>query len=234
MHGNFGSPWADLCLNQANLVFSQIGEYPWQAAVLKKEGVDNVYVCAGTLIDHSHLLTAAHCVSGWGKWVKWVVYRLVGPMCQMNGTLISFAYTLLVKSGTHTHTLISWKHFCTKSRLAMHSINYSTVFKVINAISPVYPITKFNISTIMTLSTTRYEARQLRVRLGEWDVNRDTEFYPHEETDVSALYVNPDYYSGNLMNDLAVVRLKAPVDTLRRWVCQFEKSKVIGEGEYSW
>ncbi|KAK3853090.1 hypothetical protein Pcinc_040349 [Petrolisthes cinctipes] len=103
---------------------ADFGEYPWQAAVLKKEGVDNVYVCAGTLIHHAHVLTAAHCVSG-------------------------------------------------------------------------------------------YEARNLRVRLGEWDVNRDTEFYPHIETDVTALYVHPEYYSGNLINDLAVVRLREPVDALR-------------------
>ncbi|KAK8733360.1 hypothetical protein OTU49_006601, partial [Cherax quadricarinatus] len=33
---------------------AEFGEYPWQAAVLKKEGFDNVYVCAGTLVDHRH------------------------------------------------------------------------------------------------------------------------------------------------------------------------------------
>ena len=38
------------------------GEYPWQVAILKKEEFDNVYVCGGSLIDGSHLLTAAHCV----------------------------------------------------------------------------------------------------------------------------------------------------------------------------
>lgn len=45
-------------------VIRPAGEYPWQAAVLKKEGVDNVYVCAGTLVDATHVLTAAHCVTG--------------------------------------------------------------------------------------------------------------------------------------------------------------------------
>ena len=38
------------------------GEYPWQVAILKKEEFDNVYVCGGSLIDGSHLLTAAHCI----------------------------------------------------------------------------------------------------------------------------------------------------------------------------
>ena len=37
-------------------------EYPWQVAILKKEEFDNVYVCGGSLIDGSHILTAAHCV----------------------------------------------------------------------------------------------------------------------------------------------------------------------------
>ena len=41
---------------------SVLGEYPWQAALLKKEEYDNVYVCGGSLIDSSHILTAAHCV----------------------------------------------------------------------------------------------------------------------------------------------------------------------------
>lgn len=54
------------------------------------------------------------------------------------------------------------------------------------------------------------------MRLGEWDVNSDSEFYPYVESDVLAVYVNPDYYSGNLMNDLAVVRMVAPVDLARK------------------
>ena len=39
------------------------GEYPWQAALLKKEQYDNVYVCGGSLIDNTHLITAAHCIT---------------------------------------------------------------------------------------------------------------------------------------------------------------------------
>ncbi|XP_071533497.1 uncharacterized protein [Panulirus ornatus] len=100
---------------------AEFGEYPWQAAVLKKEGYDNVYVCAGTLIDDRYILTAAHCVKG-------------------------------------------------------------------------------------------YEAFELRIRLGEWDVNRDTEFYPYFESDVVAVYVHPDFYSGNLINDIAIIRNVIPVD----------------------
>lgn len=41
---------------------SEFGEYPWQAAILKKDAKESVYVCGGTLIDNQHVLTAAHCV----------------------------------------------------------------------------------------------------------------------------------------------------------------------------
>lgn len=41
---------------------SEFGEYPWQVAILKKDPKESVYVCGGTLIDHLHIITAAHCV----------------------------------------------------------------------------------------------------------------------------------------------------------------------------
>lgn len=41
---------------------SEFGEYPWQAAILKKDPKESVYVCGGTLIDNNHIITAAHCV----------------------------------------------------------------------------------------------------------------------------------------------------------------------------
>ena len=41
---------------------TQLGEYPWHAAILKREEFDNLYVCGGSLIDTKHVLTAAHCL----------------------------------------------------------------------------------------------------------------------------------------------------------------------------
>ena len=100
------------------------GEYPWQAALLKKEQYDNVYVCGGSLIDASHILTAAHCIK-------------------------------------------------------------------------------------------QYRPEELRIRLGEWDVNNDSEFYPNIEMDVLSINIHPEFYSGNLYNDIAIIKLDGFVDFQR-------------------
>jgi hypothetical protein len=61
----------------------------------------------------------------------------------------------------------------------------------------------------------RYNGHDLRVRLGEWDVNHDVEFYPYEERDVSAVHIHPEFYAGTLYNDIAILRLAQPIDTFR-------------------
>ncbi|XP_053987952.1 uncharacterized protein LOC128881189 [Hylaeus volcanicus] len=57
-----------------------------------------------------------------------------------------------------------------------------------------------------------YAARDLRVRLGEWDVNHDVEFYPYIERDVASLHVHPEFYAGTLYNDIAILRIDHQVD----------------------
>ncbi|KAK4288598.1 hypothetical protein Pmani_038384 [Petrolisthes manimaculis] len=52
----------------------------------------------------------------------------------------------------------------------------------------------------------------LKIRLGEWDVSGQTEFFNHVETRVAGVYHHPDFYSGNLNNDIAIIRLEAQVD----------------------
>ena len=52
----------------------------------------------------------------------------------------------------------------------------------------------------------------MRVRFGEYDVNRDSEFYSHTETDVAAMFVHPEYFPGNLLNDIALIRIHKPVN----------------------
>ena len=53
------------------------------------------------------------------------------------------------------------------------------------------------------------------MRLGEWDVNNDSEFFPNVEFDVLSMKIHPDYYPGNLYNDLAVIRIDGFVDFAR-------------------
>ena len=57
-----------------------------------------------------------------------------------------------------------------------------------------------------------YHASELRVRLGEYDVNSDSEPLRHTETDVAAVYTHPDYTTGTLLNDIALVSMAAAVD----------------------
>jgi len=103
---------------------TDFAEYPWQVAILKKEEFDNVYVGGGSLIDGSHILTAAHVIKD-------------------------------------------------------------------------------------------YKPKDLRIRLGEWDVNNDSEFYTHIEFDATDIFIHDDFYPGNLYNDIAMVRLKGYVDFAR-------------------
>nr|XP_022901933.1 uncharacterized protein LOC111414729 [Onthophagus taurus] len=100
---------------------SEFGEYPWQVAILKKDPKESVFVCGGTLIDHLHIITAAHCIK-------------------------------------------------------------------------------------------QYSAYDLRIRLGEWDVNHDVEFFPYIERDVQNVVVHPEFYAGTLYNDLAILRMDKFVD----------------------
>jgi hypothetical protein len=61
-----------------NLFKLILGEYPWQVAILKKEQYDNVYVCGGSLIDGTHLLTAAHCVTQY-RWAAREILYFADP-----------------------------------------------------------------------------------------------------------------------------------------------------------
>ena len=58
----------------------------------------------------------------------------------------------------------------------------------------------------------KHAQSNLKVRLGEWDVHRDDEFYPYVEKEVRDLVVHPEFVSGNLINDIALLRLDSPVD----------------------
>ncbi|XP_022694346.1 uncharacterized protein LOC111263490 isoform X2 [Varroa jacobsoni] len=53
---------------------------------------------------------------------------------------------------------------------------------------------------------------ELKVRLGEWDVHREDELYAHVEKLVTDVVIHPEFFPGNLNNDLALLRMDGPVD----------------------
>ena len=57
----------------------------------------------------------------------------------------------------------------------------------------------------------------LRIRLGEWDVNNDSEFYAHVEYDATNIFLHEEFYPGNLYNDIAIIRLNGYVDYARKY-----------------
>lgn len=100
---------------------TDFGEYPWQAAILRRDGDEMVYVCGASLVSDRHVITAAHCVN-------------------------------------------------------------------------------------------KLTARDLQVRLGEWDVANDDEFYPHIDSGVHDIIIHRDFYAGMLHNDIALLKLNRHVD----------------------
>ncbi|XP_011140597.1 uncharacterized protein LOC105183877 isoform X3 [Harpegnathos saltator] len=57
-----------------------------------------------------------------------------------------------------------------------------------------------------------HSGRDLRARLGEWDVNHDVEFYPYIERDIVSVHVHPEFYAGTLANDIAILKMDYDVD----------------------
>ncbi|XP_063587829.1 phenoloxidase-activating factor 2-like [Penaeus indicus] len=58
----------------------------------------------------------------------------------------------------------------------------------------------------------KLQLTELKVRLGEWDVRADTEFFSHIELRPATLLVHPQYYAGNLVNDIAILTLEHNID----------------------
>lgn len=56
-----------------------------------------------------------------------------------------------------------------------------------------------------------YQVSQLKIRAGEWDTKESLEPIPHQERNVTQIIVHPDFYSGALYNDLALLVLDRPL-----------------------
>ena len=58
----------------------------------------------------------------------------------------------------------------------------------------------------------RLKGLDLQVRLGEWDVGNEDEFYPNVDFSVDDVIVHPSFYAGMLHNDIAILKLDRFVD----------------------
>lgn len=58
----------------------------------------------------------------------------------------------------------------------------------------------------------KHRPEELKVRLGEWDVNRDDEFYPFVESNIRQIIIHPDFQASSLINDIALMRMETSID----------------------
>lgn len=58
----------------------------------------------------------------------------------------------------------------------------------------------------------KHRPDELKVRLGEWDVNRDDEFYPFVESNIREIIIHPDFQASSLINDIALMRMEITID----------------------
>ncbi|CAH1975254.1 unnamed protein product [Acanthoscelides obtectus] len=54
--------------------------------------------------------------------------------------------------------------------------------------------------------------RTFTIRAGEWDTQNTKELYPHQDREVKHIQIHPQFYSGALYNDIALLFLESPVE----------------------
>nr|XP_023026968.1 tryptase alpha/beta-1-like [Leptinotarsa decemlineata] len=56
--------------------------------------------------------------------------------------------------------------------------------------------------------------KSFKVRAGEWDSQHKAEPYPYQDRLVKSVTIHPEYYSGALYNDVALLTLESPVEMM--------------------
>lgn len=54
--------------------------------------------------------------------------------------------------------------------------------------------------------------KNLIIRAGEWDTQTENELFPYQDVAIKSSVIHPQYYSGGLHNDVALLFLKKPVE----------------------
>lgn len=72
------------------------------------------------------------------------------------------------------------------------------------------------------------------VRAGEWDRSSNLEFATHQDRYVAQIISHPQYYSGGLFNDIAILKWAQPLEREVNVaaICLPEESEVFEAGKY--
>ncbi|KAG4071471.1 hypothetical protein HA402_011625 [Bradysia odoriphaga] len=54
--------------------------------------------------------------------------------------------------------------------------------------------------------------KTLHIRAGEWDMEKTNEILPHQDREIQSVIIHKDYYKPTLLNDVALLILKTPVE----------------------
>ncbi|CAH1975255.1 unnamed protein product [Acanthoscelides obtectus] len=76
--------------------------------------------------------------------------------------------------------------------------------------------------------------RTFTIRAGEWDTQNTKELYPHQDREVKHIQIHPQFYSGALYNDIALLFLESPVEMQPHIgvVCLPPQGDVVQSGRY--
>ena len=84
------------------------------------------------------------------------------------------------------------------------------------------------------LKGTHINPSNFLVRAGEWDRGTTLEFAPHHDRHVTQIIAHPQYYSGGLFNDIAVLKWVQPFakEVNIAPICLPEETEVFEAGKY--
>lgn len=72
------------------------------------------------------------------------------------------------------------------------------------------------------------------IRAGEWDRSSTLEYAPHHDRQLSQIIAHPQYYSGGLFNDVAILKWQnpLPIEVNVKPICLPDETEVFAPGTY--
>lgn len=84
------------------------------------------------------------------------------------------------------------------------------------------------------LKGSNIKASNFIIRAGEWDRSSELEFAPHHDRPVTQIIAHPQYYSGGLFNDIAILKWQKPLEPEVNVapICLPDETETFAAGEY--